>query len=303
MQLHDDNLRQTPVLITWDVDPSPEVSIEKRRHSLKLTLDLCRAFNMPATFFITAGAAQADSNVLAQMIQEGHQVGCHGLTHTDEEEYDRMPESMQRSYLAEATGYLEKATGHPIRVFRSPRLKVSAVTLEVLTELGYVADSSVCSQRADLISSNLINTGWLTAPRLPYHPDPNNIYRRGSQPIWEVPISAIGIPFISAALSSLGLASMKCLFRLLRQESLSTGKPIVYLGHPIEFASNWVQGFTLKELSPSYIRTHGLMIRKMLYFMNSEKWLAATQDLFAFMSSFNDMKFMTVGDYVAKILD
>jgi hypothetical protein len=150
----------------------------------------------------------------------------------------------------------------------------------------------------DFVSSNLVNTGWLFAPRRPYHPHRANAFKRGYLPIWEIPISATGIPFISAFLSVLGLSFMKVFFRLLYAESRRTGKPIVYLAHPIEFTSGWLQPFTLRELSPIYIRTHGLMIRKRLYRMDQEAWLNATRDLFAHMASFPDVVFMPVGEYV-----
>jgi hypothetical protein len=94
-----------------------------------------------------------------------------------------MSTSMQRSYIEEATKKLEKLVGSPILSFRSPRVKTSAQTLRLLSEYGYLADSSVCSQRVDFISSNLINGGWLSAPRQPYHPHRDNAFKRGDLPI------------------------------------------------------------------------------------------------------------------------
>jgi len=85
----------------------------------------------------------------------GQEIGCHGLTHTDEEEYDRMPEEMQERYIEQATQKLEAVAGVRILAFRSPRVKTSAHTLRLLAEHGYRADSSVCSQRIDFVSSNL----------------------------------------------------------------------------------------------------------------------------------------------------
>lgn len=294
--------KRVPILITWDIDPSPEVPFEARKRSLGVAMDLCRELGIRSTLFVTANAAHVHPDDLERMLALGHQIGCHGLTHADEEEYDRMPEAMQRAYIEEATTKLEALAGMPILVFRSPRVKISACTMKLLAEYGYLADSSVCSQRMDLASSNLINPGWLFSPRLPYHPHHTTAFKQGELPIWEVPISAVVVPFISAYLSVLGLSFMKVLFRLLYAESRRTGKPIVYLAHPIEFTSGWLKPFTLKELSPSYIRTHGLMIRKRLYRMEKETWLTATRELFAHMVSFPDVVFMTVGEYVIREL-
>jgi hypothetical protein len=166
-----------------------------------------------------------------------------------------------------------------------------------------VADSSVCSQRVDVISSNLINRGWLVAPRRPYHPHRANVFKRGDSPVWEVPISAAIIPFISAFLSVLGLSFMKIWFRLLAAESRRTGKPIVYLGHPIEFTSAWVKPFTWSQLRPGTIRTHGLLLRKQLYRLDCAAWLEATRDLFAYMASFSGAEFLPLGEYVSRELE
>ena len=81
-------------------------------------------------------------------------------------------------------------------------------------------------------------------------------------------------------------------------ESRRTGKPIVYLAHPIEFAANWLKRFSFEQLSVSYIRTHGLLIRKQLYRMDHETWLNATRELFAYMQSFPKVAFVTVGEFV-----
>jgi hypothetical protein len=295
--------RKVPVLVTWDVDPSPEVPYEARKRSLDVAMALCDDLGVRSTFFVTANAAHAGAEDLERMREGGHEIGCHGLTHTDEEEYNRMPEEAMRAYVQEATRKLASTSGAPIRAFRSPRLKISAPALEVLAESGYVVDSSICSQRMDLISSNLINPGWLLAPRQPYRPHRESAFKRGDLAIWEVPVSAAVVPFISAFLSVLGLAFMKGLFRLLYAESRRTGKPIVYLAHPIEFTTGWVKPFHLKQLSPAYIRTHGLLIRKRLYRMDSETWLQATRELFAYMASSTGVAFVPIGEYVASNLE
>jgi len=294
--------KKVSVLVTWDVDPSPEVPYEARTRSLKVAMDLCHELTIRSTFFITANASQVHSADLECMQTHGHQIGCHGLSHTDEEEYDKMPEAMQKAYIEEATQKLENMAGTPILAFRSPRVKISACTMKLLTHYGYLADSSVCSQRMDLFSSNLINPGWLFSPRVPYHPHHTSAFKRGNLPIWEIPLSAVVIPFISAFLSVLGLSFMKVMFRLLYEESRRTGKPIVYTAHPVEFTSGWRKPFTLKELSPSYIRIHGLLLRKRLYRMGPECWLNATRELFSYMASFPGVVFLPVVEYVATTL-
>jgi len=272
-----------------------------------MAMDLCQEFDIHSTFFITARFAHEYPNELQRMQAMGHEIGCHGLIHTDEEEYDQMPEAMQQAYIEEATSKLIATMGGPVRAFRSPRVKISATTLRLLAEHGYLADSTVCSQRLDIVSSNLINKGWLLAPRRPYHPHRTSPFKRGNLPIWEIPVSALVVPFISKALNALGLPATKLLFRLLYAESGRTGKPIVYMSHPTEFVSSWGKGksrltsylFNRKFFSPLYVRTHGLSARRLLFRMDGETLLNCSRELFAYMASFPRVTFMTISEYIA----
>jgi len=300
------------VLITWDVDPDEWLPIEGRQETLNQAMDICHQLNIPSTFFFTANGAYIYPNEIVTKLQtQGHEVGCHGLTHEDEEDYDRMSKELQDAYISEATQKLTSLFGISPRVFRGPRVKISAYTLKQLSRYGYWGDSSVCSQRMDIISSNLINVGWLRAPRRPYHPHPNDAFKSGELSIWEIPVSAMIVPFISSVLSSFVLGTMKILFRGLYTESRLTGKPIVYLAHPGEFGHLQTEQqrrrpaqsyLTRRYLSLSYIRTHGFLVRKVLYRMDGKTLLARTRDLFTFMASFPDVTFMTMSEYVSQHL-
>jgi peptidoglycan-N-acetylglucosamine deacetylase len=307
--------KPVPVLITWDVDPDLWMPLHKRVQRLQMAVRLCHELDIRATFFFTAEPAHMHAITIEEMVAQGHEIGCHGLTHGDEEDYDRMPENVQRAYIKQATEKLESLVGAPIRAFRSPRVKTSATTLRLLAEYGYWADSSVCSQRVDLISSNLVNLSWVFAPRRPYHPRRDNAFKRGDVSIWEVPISAAFIPFISSALKVLGLFFMKLVFRLLVAESRLTGKPIVYLAHPTEFSTGgqgkrrntfrerWATHIKPEYFKPSFIRTHGFRVRNLLYHMDGSALFNVTQQLFSYMTTLDCVKFMTVGEYAASLRD
>jgi hypothetical protein len=157
----------------------------------------------------------------------------------------------------------------------------------------YVADSTVCSQRFDLVSSNLVHPGWLRAPRRPYHPSADDAYRRGDLDILEVPVSALAIPFISSTLYVFGLWFMKALFRVLYAESRRTGKPIVYLFHPYEFTEE-IQG--AKDYSRN-LKVHGLRLRRHLYRGDAAARLDWNLRLWRFMAGFDGVRFATVSQY------
>jgi len=288
---------QVPVLITWDVDPYSRRDLERKRRALEAAVELCRELDIRTTFLFVAQEAACYPDEIAEIKRAGHEIGCHGLTHGAEEEYSRMTSEKQRSYIEQATRLLEEQTGMPITAFRGPRVKTSNVTLKLLAEYGYLTDSSVCSQRLDLVSSNMINPGWLAAPRLPYHPHRDSAYRRGDLHILEVPVSALVAPFISSALYVLRLQPMKALFRLLYAEARSTSKPIVYLAHPKEFGPKSGGRFQLWELSPQALRVHGLRFRRYLRESDPEIRLGLSRALFSYMASFPDVRFMTMREY------
>jgi hypothetical protein len=156
----------------------------------------------------------------------------------------------------------------------------------------------------DLVSSNLFNVGWLVAPRRPYHPHKSSAFRRGDVPIWEIPVSALVAPFISSLLAVVGLPAMKRFFRLLYTEARKTGKPIVYLAHPIEFApmgrGKAFEPLQRKYYSLSSIRSNGLQLRRLLYRSSKQLLLDQTEELFAYMGSFPEVAFMTASDYVRR---
>ncbi len=291
---------QVEVLITWDVDPYSRHDLARKKQALQAAIKLCRELEMRATFLFVAQEAAWYPEEIAEMKRVGHEIGCHGLTHGDEEDYNRMPPETQRGYIEQATRLLEEKTGIPVTAFRGPRVKVSPVTLRLLAEYGYLTDSSVCSQRLDLVSSNLINTGWLVAPRSPYHPHKDSAFKRGDLGILEVPVSALMIPFISSSLYVLRLPLMKVLFRLLYAEACHKNKPIVYLAHPAEFGSLSHARLKLSNLSFKRLRTHGLRFRKRLFEPNPDLRLNLSRALFSYMATFPGIRFMTMREYALR---
>jgi hypothetical protein len=162
--------RLISILVTWDIDPFPDVNVEAKKAALRQTRQLLHDQQILSTFFLPAKMAEALNGEIQQLLHDGHEIGCHGLTHGDEEDFSRMSAGTQRTHICGATEILQRVTGQAIASFRGPRMKTSHVTQCVLEELGYVADCSVASQRVDFLSSNLVNVNWILAPRLPYRP-------------------------------------------------------------------------------------------------------------------------------------
>lgn len=282
-----------PVLLTGDVDFSRHHRDDHKDLAFEYMLQAGEDLSGSMTFFFVAKEAEQVAAQPRRLRAGSHEIACHGLTHGNEEEYDAMPAPMQEDYLARATQVLASLAGEPVTAFRGPRVKISGTTLAILSRLGYVADSTVCSQRFDLISSNLLHTGWLRAPRRPYHPSAEDAYRRGDLSILEVPVSAAAIPFISSTLYVLGLTFMKAVFRALYLESVRTGKPIVYLFHPYEFIEE-IPG--AKDYSRN-LKVHGLRLRRYLYRGNAESRLAWNRELWRYIRGYPGVRFITMSQY------
>ncbi len=112
-----------PVLITWDVDPDRWTTSENRQEALNKAVSLCEEFSIRSTFFFTAAYACEYPDQIRRMQALRSEIGCHGLTHEDEENYDRMPEDMQQLYIEKAAQILLNVVGEPVCSFRSPRVK------------------------------------------------------------------------------------------------------------------------------------------------------------------------------------
>lgn len=290
--------RHVSILVTWDIDPFLDVSIEDKKEALRKTTRLLRDQQIQSTVFVHAKIAGQLNAEIDRFVLDKHEIACHGLTHGDEEDYARMPEDMQRVYIGEATEILT-GSGWTVSSFRGPRMKTSHTTQAILAGLGYTADCSVASQRIDFVSSNLINLGWIVAPRMPYRPSRGSAFRKGDQDIWVVPLSAAVVPFISSALYILGVHAMKYLFKALYMESQRTGKPIVYLVHPFEFAPSTLRHRPEGLSFVQRIRTHGFLVRERFLERDHRERFRMNQELFAYMKLFPHVHFQTVREYVS----
>ena len=291
-----------PVLLTCDIHthmtgsaPVREDLIETRRILLGL--------GVRCTFFFPAQSAEELPDQVAALRREGHEIGCHGLTHVATENYRLLPLEAQRGFLTEATARLARVLGERPVSFRAPVFKLSAETIGVLEELGYRADVSVTAQQLGLFGSDLYDVKPLFAPRRPYHPDRRDLFRPGDRSLWEIPVSAWGLPFLSDTERLCGLPAMRAFFRLLRLESRLTGKPVVFMFHPSDL--NAAQGIESRrplgwrDFLPS--RTYGFRFRYALLEPDARR---VQQDLTALirdMAAQPDVRMVTVRDYVAML--
>lgn len=199
-------------------------------------LDLYDKYCVKATFFYTGHIAQLYPEVVRMAYKRGHEVGSHGLTHEVNQAFDVLSPEEQLSHLKQSKQILEDIIGEEVCSFRAPAARVDKGFPAILHEAGFKVDSSVSSQRLDMMFSfgALKKLHWLSAPRKAYFAQTDNIFKKGNSNILEAPISAFGFPYIGTFMRiAPGLNRMTR--NTLYWETLLNGRQFVFLTHPNEF--------------------------------------------------------------------
>lgn len=206
------------------------------REGMPMLLDIYEKFDVKSTFYFTGYIARMIPDIVKMIQGRGHEIASHGLYHDKKYGFDIMPFVLQKKHLTETKKLLEDISGEEVISFRAPALRVNEYTGQALLETGHLIDSSVASQRFDLFMSfgGLKKLKWLTAPRLPYHADPKNIFKRGESKLVEIPLSATLFPYLGTTMRIFpGLTGLQKHFLAL--ETSINSKPVVFDIHPNEF--------------------------------------------------------------------
>lgn len=232
------------VLLTNDVETTSiwlntlrdETGKKVLQEGMPILLDIYREFEIKSTFFFTGYIAKLYPEVVKMILTDGHEVASHGKSHLPKNGFDVMPFDKQKRHLEYTKKLLEDISGREVISFRAPALRVSKNTAKALIETGHSIDSSIASQRFDFFLSfgGLQKLKWLTAPRLPYKVDPENIFRKGDSHLVEIPLSALFFPYVGTTMRIFPL--LTSIQRMGSHiESHANGKPIVFDIHPNEF--------------------------------------------------------------------
>ena len=217
-------------------------------------LDLYENYGVRATFFYTGHIAKLYPEVVKMAYERGHEVGSHGLTHEVSKAFDVMPPEEQLSHLKQSKEILEDIIGEEVVSFRAPAARVDKAFPSVLAEVGFKVDSSVSSQRLDMMFSfgALKKLHWLTAPRKAYFTQIDNIFRKGASDIMEAPISAMGFPYIGTFMRI--APGVNCFTRrMLYWETLCNSRQFVFLTHPNEFIDEDQETTEIERRGSNYL--------------------------------------------------
>ncbi|MFP4323251.1 MAG: polysaccharide deacetylase family protein, partial [Anaerolineales bacterium] len=125
-------------------------------------LDLLRRYSAHATFFTVGEVAQAHPDLIARMLNEGHELAFHGWTH------QALWQLSRETFAAEIERFLAwrdaNFPGVPVRGYRAPTFSLDAQTawaVDVLRDYGFAYDASIFPARTTLY-------GVPEAPQAPY---------------------------------------------------------------------------------------------------------------------------------------
>ena len=113
------------------VDISLEEGMRVSVEGTTRILDCLKSNGVRATFFCTGNFAEQAPRLIRRIMDEGHEVACHGVDH-----WKPVPEDVWRS-----KNILERVAGVPMRGYRQPRM--FPVSDDALAEAGYLYNSSL----------------------------------------------------------------------------------------------------------------------------------------------------------------
>lgn len=128
-----------------------------------------------ATFFVVGALARSQPELVRDIVDGGHRVGCHGLEHV------RLREGGEQAFrrdLAEARALLQDQSGQPVLGYRAPWFSLDmdwGWPADSLLDLGFRYDSSLFPFFAFFYGS------FRADPR------PHVVRRREGAALWEVP--------------------------------------------------------------------------------------------------------------------
>lgn len=151
------------------------------KHGTLNILEVLRKHEILATFFWTGHAAEHNPEMVRLVQRLGHETGCHGLFHeTLGDQIFPLPNNMPilpsevEGRLRYATQIVKEVSGTDPVSFRCPRLWGSTRVINVLEDLGYIADASYPLY-------------YHKEPFIPYHPSTDDWTKEGAMKILEIP--------------------------------------------------------------------------------------------------------------------
>lgn len=134
------------VAFTVDLEPDCPPFLRGFRgveHGLPALLDLLGEAGVPATFFTTGDVARRYPRAVERVVSEGHELACHGMTHTA---FTSLAPDAAEAEIVESAAILRRFA--PVTSFRAPYLKFPDSYVGMLERAGFELDSSQAKYKA-----------------------------------------------------------------------------------------------------------------------------------------------------------
>jgi len=205
----------------------------------KRVLKLLDEFDITATFFIVADVVERYPGMVEEIVENGHEVGCHGLDHSckihpkTKKPLMGIKEFEQRTLKAK--NLLEKKYHGKVVGYRAPNALVSGWMLDSLEKLGFNYDSSVCVNSL----YNKTDSSLDGVSTYPYYPQKGRLDIGGNRSLIEFPwayYSICGFKVPASGGPFLRFLGANFILQGLRQ-SLKRG-PTVFYFHPLDISDD-----------------------------------------------------------------
>lgn len=287
----------------WNHFLSDKTGEKVLKEGMPLLLELYEKYGVRATFFFTGHIARRFPEIVKMVLPYHHEVGCHGMFHEADRTFDVLTYRQQLEHLKMSKCILEDISNDNVVSFRAPALRVNKDTPKALMKTGFLIDSSIAPQRADMLLSFGIREKlkWFYAPRKPYFTSHQSLAHKGKSDLFEIPISALLLPYIGTSLRIAPYATV-CLRMLLHLESKLCDNPLVFLIHPNEVINEKVvKGKTIRRSKNCLSYILGDVIRHKVKLRNlGHKALTLYEKEVKFFFD-NAYKFVTLTGFYQKV--
>lgn len=217
-------------------------------------LELYERYNVKSTFYFNGDIVSLFPEVVSMIVPYGHEVACHGLIHESDKAFDVLTLEEQIEHLSRSKKMLEDICGQEVISFRAPALRVNKYTPQALEITGFKTDSSIAPQRIDMFLSfgSKEKLKWLAAPRTPYFTREDDLSRKGSGSIFEIPVSSFLLPYAGTVMR-ISPVMLNAVRSVLNLESSMTGRPLVFIIHPNELIDEEIETTKIKRRAKGYL--------------------------------------------------
>ena len=107
--------------------------------SIRRVMDVCEKHGAKFTFFIVGVSADCNKEFIREILDRGHEIGCHGFYHSS---FDLLSHAEIREDLERCLDFFDRHFRYHLKGFRAPYLNYNSDIARVLSELGFIYSSS-----------------------------------------------------------------------------------------------------------------------------------------------------------------